>query len=81
LKSEDLCEKVEIAGKGFINFYIKDEVWRTLLKNISDGNETLYPNLGNGKKVLIEFVSANPTGLFILVMEEAQPLATYLPTF
>jgi len=62
LKSEDLCEKVEIAGKGFINFYIKDEVWRTLLKNISDGNETLYPNLGNGKKVLIEFVSANPTG-------------------
>jgi arginyl-tRNA synthetase len=37
-------------------------VWRTLLKNISDGNGTLYPDTGNGKKVLIEFVSANPTG-------------------
>lgn len=62
IKSEELCEKVEIAGKGFINFYLKDEVWRTLLKNISDGNGTLYPDAGNGKKVLIEFVSANPTG-------------------
>lgn len=59
---EDICEKVEIAGKGFINFYLKDDVWRTLLKNISDGNETLYPDTGKGKKVLIEFVSANPTG-------------------
>lgn len=62
LELGDLCEKVEIAGKGFINFFIKDNVWRTLLKNVSDGNETLYPNVGNGKKVLIEFVSANPTG-------------------
>ncbi|MBS1238459.1 MAG: arginyl-tRNA synthetase [Deltaproteobacteria bacterium] len=60
--AEDICEKVEIAGKGFINFYLKDDVWRRLLKNISDGNGTLYPDAGKGKKVLIEFVSANPTG-------------------
>ncbi len=62
IKAEDICEKVEIAGKGFINFYLKDDVWRRLLKNISDGNGTLYPDVGKGKKVLIEFVSANPTG-------------------
>jgi arginyl-tRNA synthetase len=61
--AEDICEKVEIAGKGFINFYLKDDVWRKLLKKIStDGIETLFPNVGKGKKVLIEFVSANPTG-------------------
>ncbi|HEX2964488.1 MAG TPA: arginine--tRNA ligase [Syntrophorhabdaceae bacterium] len=63
LKAETLCRKVEIAGKGFINFYLKDDVWRTLLSEISlQGIEQLYPDVGNGRKVLIEFVSANPTG-------------------
>ncbi len=62
IEAQDICEKVEIAGKGFINFYLKDDIWRRLLKNISDGNGTLYPDVGKGKKVLIEFVSANPTG-------------------
>jgi len=58
-----ICEKVEVAGKGFINFYLKDDVWRTLLKEIyTKGTDTWYPNVGQGKKVLIEFVSANPTG-------------------
>jgi arginyl-tRNA synthetase len=63
INAEEICDKVEIAGKGFINFYLKDDVWRMLLKKISaDGIETLYPDVGNGKKVLMEFVSANPTG-------------------
>jgi arginyl-tRNA synthetase len=63
INAKDICEKVEIAGKGFINFYLKDDLWRMLLKKIStDGIETLYPDVGKGKKVLIEFVSANPTG-------------------
>jgi arginyl-tRNA synthetase len=63
INAKDICEKVGIAGKGFINFYLKDDVWRMLLKKIStDGIETLYPDVGKGKKVLIEFVSANPTG-------------------
>lgn len=63
IATKNICERVEIAGKGFINFYLKDDVWRMLLKRISsDGIETLYPDVGNGKKVLIEFVSANPTG-------------------
>ncbi len=63
IRPEEMCEKVEIAGKGFINFYLKDDVWRGFLKDIYEkGIETLYPNVGEGKKVLIEFVSANPTG-------------------
>ncbi|HVN97698.1 MAG TPA: arginine--tRNA ligase [Syntrophorhabdaceae bacterium] len=58
-----ICEKVEIAGKGFINFYVKDPVWLALLKDIYEkGIAALYPNVGHGNKVLIEFVSANPTG-------------------
>jgi arginyl-tRNA synthetase len=58
-----ICEKVEVAGKGFINFYVKDEVWREALREAYDrGIEALFPDIGNGKRVLIEFVSANPTG-------------------
>ncbi len=63
LKTDTLCHKVEIAGKGFINFHLRDDVWRTLLRDISlKGIEQLYPDVGNGRRVLIEFVSANPTG-------------------
>jgi arginyl-tRNA synthetase len=63
IKPGVMCEKIEIAGKGFINFYLKDDVWRGLLKDIYEkGIAALYPNVGEGKKVLIEFVSANPTG-------------------
>ncbi|MBA4390366.1 MAG: arginine--tRNA ligase [Syntrophus sp. (in: bacteria)] len=59
----DICEKVDVAGKGFINFYLKNDVWRNLLKDVyTKGIGSLYPNVGEGKKVLIEFVSANPTG-------------------
>lgn len=59
----DLCDKVEVAGKGFINFYIKDDTWRQALKDVWDGGiASLYPDVGCGRKVLIEFVSSNPTG-------------------
>ena len=59
----DTCEKVETAGKGFINFYVKDEIWKQTLINIYEsGIDDFLPDVGNGKKVLIEFVSANPTG-------------------
>ncbi len=63
MRSGEVCEKVEPAGKGFINFYIRDEIWRNALKEVYDkGIAALFPHIGNGKKVLIEFVSANPTG-------------------
>ncbi len=60
---DDLCDKVELAGKGFINFYIKDRIWQeALLELYKKGLEAFMPDVGKGKKVLMEFVSSNPTG-------------------
>jgi len=63
MEFDDVCSKVETAGKGFINFYVKDDAWRKALKDTYDeGIGSLYPDVGGGKKVLVEFVSSNPTG-------------------
>lgn len=62
-KTEKLISKVEIAGGGFINFWISKERLYRVLKEIEDENDAYgSSNIGNGKKVLIDFVSANPTG-------------------
>lgn len=61
--SGQILEKVEIAGPGFINFFIKEDVWRRLLREIDDRGERYGENgLGGGCAVQVEFVSANPTG-------------------
>jgi len=63
MECQSVCEKVEVAAKGFINFYVKDDVWRASLREISEqGLDSLFPYVGEGRKVLIEFVSSNPTG-------------------
>ncbi|MBP1746097.1 MAG: argS [Deltaproteobacteria bacterium] len=63
MECQSVCEKVEVAAKGFINFYVKDDVWRVSLREISEhGLDSLFPDVGEGRKVLIEFVSSNPTG-------------------
>ena len=55
----------EIAGPGFLNFRLKDEWLYDALKLIEEkGAEYGKQNIGDGKKVMIEFVSANPTGPF-----------------
>jgi len=60
---EKLLEKVAIAGPGFLNFRIRDEFWRKILQDIHEQKEAYgRVNLGQGKKVQVEFVSANPTG-------------------
>ncbi len=57
------CESVEIAGPGFINLRFKPEFWHQLLPAIiSQGADYGDSALGVGKKVDIEYVSANPTG-------------------
>jgi len=59
----EICEKVDIAGPGFINFYLaKDCIYKLLLEIISEGGKYGKTDFGGQKKVLIEFVSANPTG-------------------
>ncbi len=56
-------DKCEIAGQGFINFYLSDKYYSDVLKDIvASGDSYGRSNYGEGKKVLVEFVSANPTG-------------------
>lgn len=56
-------EKIECAGPGFINFFLKNDwLFETLRAIQSDGEDYGRINLGNGRKVMVEFVSANPTG-------------------
>ncbi|NTW37717.1 MAG: arginine--tRNA ligase, partial [Syntrophobacteraceae bacterium] len=58
-----ILQKVEIAGPGFINFFVKPEAWLAILEDIlGDPSGYGHRNLGEGKKVQVEFVSANPTG-------------------
>ncbi len=58
-----LFTKVEIAGPGFINFFITPEAWMEVLPRIMrEGPDYGRGDWGGGKKVLVEFVSANPTG-------------------
>lgn len=56
-------EKIEVAGPGFLNFFISS-VWfnETVGEVISSGSDYGKTELGKGKRVLVEFVSANPTG-------------------
>ncbi|MGH7889809.1 MAG: arginine--tRNA ligase, partial [Thermodesulfobacteriota bacterium] len=55
--------KVEIAGAGFINFFIKEEAIIEKLAEIERlGEKYGESDLGRGEKVIVEFVSANPTG-------------------
>lgn len=61
--TEGIIEKTQIAGPGFLNFFIKDQVWRQTVETILDQKEKYgFTNIGRGKKVQVEFVSANPTG-------------------
>ncbi len=56
-------DKCEIAGPGFINFYLSDKYYSDVLKDIvASGDSYGRSDYGEGKKVLVEFVSANPTG-------------------
>ena len=61
-KSDDIL-KVEIAGAGFINFYLTNNYLYSVLSAIEKmGTDYGKIDMGKGKKVMIEFVSANPTG-------------------
>lgn len=60
---DGLLEKIEIAGPGFINFSIRRESWASLLEAVHRlGGRYGMPDIGGGRRVQVEFVSANPTG-------------------
>ena len=54
---------VEIAGPGFINFYLKkDSITEVIKKVLTEGDNYGKNDFGNHEKVMVEYVSANPTG-------------------
>lgn len=62
-KSKTEVEKVEIAGPGFINFTLKSGWIYSILKDIKEmSNDYGKTDYGKGRKVNVEFISANPTG-------------------
>lgn len=63
LPENGFVTKVEIAGPGFINFFIDPNAQYQIIQQIHDqGHEFGLSKIGAGKKVQVEFVSANPTG-------------------
>ena len=56
-------EKIEIAGPGFINFFMKNDSLQPIVKKILEEKEKYGRAPRNGQKVNVEFVSANPTGI------------------
>ena len=60
---ENIIARTQIAGPGFLNFFIKENIWQQTLQTIEEKKENFgRSSMGNGKKVQVEFVSANPTG-------------------
>ena len=58
-----LFDRAEIAGPGFMNFFLGDKWFSDVVENVLSEKENFgRTELGKGKKVLVEFVSANPTG-------------------
>jgi arginyl-tRNA synthetase len=63
LPANEYIAKVELAGAGFINFFLKDDAYHQEIgKALKDGVSYGRSNLGSGRRVQVEFVSANPTG-------------------
>lgn len=72
LKKNKIIDNVTIAGPGFINFVVNKNVYYQILTDIYDNPETYgQTDFGQGKKVLLEFVSANPTGPLNIVSARA----------
>ena len=61
LSSFDVFEKVDVAGGGFINFFIGNDLFSRILKEVLQ-KDFYVQDMGKGQRVLVEHTSANPTG-------------------
>jgi arginyl-tRNA synthetase len=60
---DGIIDKTEIAGPGFINFFLKKSAWHPVLREIHDADDRYgSADIGKGQKIQVEFVSSNPTG-------------------
>ena len=65
--NDDVIEKVEVAGPGFINFWMKKGAIADVINTVlSKGDDYGRSDSGKGEKILLEYVSANPTGILHL---------------
>jgi len=63
IPANELIAKAEIAGAGFINFRLVKNAWAAELRKVAAQGEAYgRSNVGKARKVMVEFVSANPTG-------------------
>ncbi|HZY69305.1 MAG TPA: arginine--tRNA ligase [Devosia sp.] len=63
LRSDPDVVSVEVAGPGFLNFRLGESAWHRVLKSVGTlGNAYGQSQIGQGEKVNVEYVSANPTG-------------------
>jgi len=76
---DGVVEKVDIAGPGFINFTLAAEWLRGIVRQIHrEGENFARSNTGGGATLLLEFVSANPTGPLAVVNGRAAALGDTL---
>ena len=76
---EDFIDRVEIAGPGFINFSFSDRYLTGQVAAINElGDSYGSSNLGAGRKLQVEFVSANPTGPLVVVSARAAAVGAAL---
>jgi len=68
----DLVERVEVAGAGYLNLFVAKPFWRRVVQGIIKAGLTYgRADVGGGRPVLVEFVSANPTGPLVVVSARA----------
>ncbi len=61
--TDTVFDRAEIAGPGFLNFFLSQKYYSEILKDVfACGKDYGKSDFGQGKKVIVEFVSANPTG-------------------
>ena len=64
IEENNIIDRIDIAGPGFINFYLKKNYILSGINEIIKENDNYgRSNIGNNKKINIEYVSANPTGI------------------
>lgn len=67
LNSSSLIKKVEIAGPGFLNFFIQETELAQVINDVLSEKEKFgHNNSGQRQKILLEYISANPTGILHL---------------
>jgi len=74
-------QKVEVAGPGFLNFFVKTETLTAVIQDILRFNQEFgKSNVGQGKRINLEFVSANPTGPMHVAHARAAALGDVIAT-